>query len=804
MIADENAEWGGMLRSRTDAIDGRPALEWVADAVAELARLPEVTVLPRTTVAGYYDHNMLVLDERVADHKPAPANHEPRHRLWQVRAREVVLATGALERPFVFADNDRPGVMLTSAAQHYANAHGVRAGGNAVVFANNSSAYPAARDLAAAGIGIQAIVDVRAEVPDADRAMARGIGAGVLAGHAVVAAHGARQVTSVTVMALDADATGAVGEPREILCDLVCQSAGWTPSVHLFSQSRGKLRYDDGLTAFVPDRSFQRERSAGAAKGTFDLKGCLAEGFAAGAAAATAAGFPAAAPATPDCSDDTEVRPRAIWAVPLPVFLHGKRFVDHQNDVTAEDVGLAYREGYRSVEHLKRYTTLGMGTDQGRTSNVNGLAVMAGLRSDAIPTVGTTTFRQPFTPIPMGAVAGAHAHADVAPTRVSALYDWHKAHGAPFSTAGYWLRPQGYPRDGETLAQATQREARHVRTHVGVVDVSTLGKIDLQGRDAAEFLNRLYINGFAKLAVGKCRYGVMLRDDGMVYDDGTVTRIAEHRYLVTTTTVHAGGVMSHMEYLAQVEWPELDVRMISVTDDWAGIAIAGPRARDVLARLAAADIGDAALPFMGYLETDVAGAPARLFRISFSGELAYEINMAPAHMPHVWEALLAAGADDGIIAYGTEAMNVMRIEKGHVVTGELNGRTTAGDLGFGPMMSKIKHFVGQPLAGREGLAEAGRKQLVGLMPTDGRTPIPRGAQIVADPAARPPVAMLGEVTSQCVSPNLGHPIGLGLLVDGRARHGETLSAHSPLTGETVAVTVTDPLFIDPEGERLRG
>lgn len=804
ILCDENAALGGMLRGRRDTIGGRPAARWVDDAAAALGAMENVTVLNRTTAAGYYDHNLLILDERCADHKAVPENHEPRHRLWHVRAKEVVLATGSIERPMVFADNDRPGIMLTSAAQAFANAQGAVAGRRAVVFANNSSAYAAAADLKAAGMQVQAIVDLRAEPADRDLEIAGNAGIGVLAGHAVVAAHGGKAVQSVTVMAINDD-DELTGAPREILCDAVCLSGGWTPSVHLFSQSRGKLRYDDALSAFVPDKSFQRERSAGACRGSLRLADCLGEGAAAGADAAACAGFEITAAEIPVCSDDAVVQPRILWAVPTPDHLRaGKRFVDMQNDVTAEDVGLAYREGYQSVEHLKRYTTLGMGTDQGRTSNVNGLAIMAGHRGEAISAVGATTFRQPFTPIPMGAAAGLNAHDHVAPVRTTPLYHWHKAQGSPFAPTGQWLRAQGYPRGGETLEQATMREARHVREHVGIVDVSTLGKIDAQGRDALEFLNRVYINDFSNLAVGKCRYGVMLREDGFVDDDGTVTRIAENRYMITTTTIHAGAVTSRLEYLLDVDWPELDVHLLPVTDDWAGIAAAGPKSRAVLAKLTAADISDAALPFMGFAETTLAGVPVRLFRISFSGELAYEVNMAPGAMQTVWNALLEAGADAKIIPYGSEAMNVLRIEKGHVVGGELNGRTTADDLGFGKMMSTRKPFVGQVPARREGLTRADGRQLVGLIPADKRTRIPRGAQLVSDAAAAKPVAMQGEVTSQCMSPNLGHPIALALLNGGRDRHGETLEAHSPITGRTVTVTVTHPVFVDPQGERLRG
>ena len=804
ILCDENAGFGGMLRGRRDTVASKSGQEWVADTLAQLAAMENVRLLRRTTAAGYYDHNLIVLDERVADHKATPENHEPRHRIWHVRAKEVVLATGSIERPLVFADNDRPGVMLTSAAQAYANAHGALAGRRAVIFTNNASAYAAAADLKAAGIEVQAIVDLRDSPEAPELEIAGNANIGVLNGHAVVAAHGSRSVNSVTVMPVDGDAN-PVGKAQEILCDVVCLSGGWTPSVHLFSQSRGKLRYDETLSAFVPDKNFQRERSAGACRGALQLHACLHEGAQAGAEAAVAAGFDATATNVPICSADTVVKPRVLWTISTPDHLHcGKQFVDLQNDVTAADVGLAYREGYRSVEHLKRYTTLGMGTDQGRTSNVNGLAIMAGYRADAIPAVGATTFRQPFTPIPMGAVAGLNAHDHVAPVRTTPLHHWHAVAGASYAPAGQWLRAQGYPQDGETLEEATMREAEHVRKKVGIVDVSTLGKIDVQGPDALEFLNRVYINGFSNLAVGKCRYGVMLREDGLVDDDGVVTRLTENRYMITTTTTHAGAVMSRLEYLLDVDWPTLNVHLLSVTDDWSGIAIAGPHSRTVLTKLTSADLSDSVVPFMGYAEIDIDGVPVRLFRISFSGELAYEINMAPNATGTVWDALLKAGADQEIIPYGLEAMNVLRIEKGHVVGGELNGRTTAGGLGFGEMMSTKKAFVGQIPARREGLTRDDGRQLVGLVPADKKTRIPRGAQLITDPIAAKPVAMHGEVTSQCMSPNLGHPIALALLNGGRARHGETLKAHSPITGQTVTVNVTHPIFIDRQGERLRG
>ncbi|MBT6094841.1 MAG: sarcosine oxidase subunit alpha family protein [Rhodospirillaceae bacterium] len=804
ILADDGPEFGGMALGLTDTIGGNPGAEWARDTVAELAGMENVTLLRRTMVSSYYDHNMLILNERVADHLPAPAAHQPRQRLWQVRATEVVLATGSLERPLVFADNDRPGIMLASAAQTYANKFGVRAGERAVVFTNNGSAYTAACEMAAAGIEIQAIVDVRNDIPETEASMAKAVGIGVLAGYAVVAAHGAKAVHSVSVAALDTN--GEInGDTREVICDLVAVSGGWTPSVHLLSQSRGKLRYDEDRTTFVPKTSFQRERSAGAANGSFALGDCLAQGLAAGTEAATAAGFACDAPPTPSCADETPMRPTPVWAVPFAPNQHGKRFVDLQNDVTAEDIALAHRENYISVEHLKRYTTLGMGTDQGRTSNVNGLALMAAHRGEAIPAVGTTTFRQPFSPITLGAVAGFEAHGHMAPTRATPMYTWHQAQGSDFAPAGYWLRAQYYQRPGEAMWPAIWREAKHVREKVGIVDVSTLGKIDLQGADAAEFLNRVYINGFAKLPVGKSRYGVMLREDGLVFDDGTVTRVSENRYLITTTTTHAGPVMVHLENLSQVHWPELDVKMVSVTDDWAGIAVAGPDSRTLLEKVCTGvDLSNDACPFMAYREGEISGAPLRLFRISFSGELAYEINVPADYGLDVWETLLDAGRDLDVIPYGTEAMNILRIEKGHVVGNELDGRTTADDAGFGRMMSGAKPFVGQVMAGREDLVKSDRRQLVGLIPADKTTKIPRGAQIVADPKAAMPMPSQGEVTSQCTSPNLGHPIGLALVENARQRHGETLYAHSPLTNETIPVTLADPIFIDPKGDRLHG
>ena len=799
MLCDERAEMGGSLLRENDSAGGTEPAVWARSAAAGLAAMANVVLLPRTTAFGYFDHNMIGLAERVADHLPVPQSYAPRQRLWSVRARQVVFATGAIERPMVFPDNDRPGVMLAAAARAYVNQYGALPGRRAVVFTNNDDAYRTALDLHRSGVAIPAVVDVRAGGGGALATRAAAEGIEILPGHAVVATHGARSLSAVDVAPRDRG-----GTVRTIDCDVVAVSGGWNPAVHLHSQSGGKLEFDEALAAFVPGAGKQSSRSAGAASGHLTLRECLEEGTRAGADAAAAAGFrserllPAAAA---ECPQENPLEP--VWLIP-PARRGQKCFVDIQDDVTADDLALAWREGYVSVEHLKRYTTLGMGTDQGKTSNINGLAIMAKLRGIPVPQVGTTTFRPPYTPITMGILVGRETGRHFAPTRRSPMHEWHESQGAVMVEAGLWLRPRCYPRTGENPAQAIQREAAHVRKAVGLVDVSTLGKIDVQGPDATEFLQRVYANNWGNLPAGKARYGLMLREDGVVFDDGTTARIGEFQYFMTTTTANAGKVMSHLEQLLEVVWPALRVQVTSVTDQWASMALAGPRSRDVLARaLEAADVSDGRLPFMGVLDGTISGLPVRIFRISFSGELAYEINTPAGCGLAVWEALLAAGRDAGIAAYGTEAMGVLRIEKGHVAGAELDGRTTAADLGLGRLVARNKpDFVGKHLLDRPALADAARPQLVGLVPVDGKTRLRGGAQLVEDPNAPLPATMLGHVTSVAWSPTLGHPIGLALLAHGRSRKGQIVHALFPLRQEQVAVRVVDPVFVDPEGVRL--
>ena len=810
ILADGQNEFGGALLDGGAEIDGGPALDWVAAAVAELEAMAEVRLLPRATVAGYYDHNYLTIVERVTDHlgAAAPANL-PRQRLWKVRAGQVVLATGSVERPLVFADNDRPGIMLASAAATYVNRYAAKPGSRAVVFTNNDSAYRVALDLAEAGIEVAAVVDPRLEPegPLPTRARARGIE--ILGGQAVVAAHGGGRVAAVEVMGLNQAGDGVIGESRRVRCDLVCVSGGWNPTVHLFSQSGGRLRYDDALAGFVPGRSVQAERSVGAAAGTFALADCLARGFEAGLEAAAEAGFrrkgrSRRAPRAP-AQEEAPLRP--FWVVPSTVARGRgtKHFIDLQNDVTVADVALAVREGYRSAEHLKRYTTMGMGTDQGKIGNVTGLAVLSELVDADIPSVGTTTFRPPYTPVGFGLLAGREVGALADPVRKTAIHRWHEDRGAAFEDVGQWKRPWYFPRAGESMHDAVNRECLAVRNSVGVMDASTLGKIDIQGPDALRLLNWVYTNAWDNLEIGRCRYGLMLGEDGMVMDDGVTTRLAEHHYLMTTTTGGAAGVLAWLEMWLQTEWLDLKVHLTSVTEHWATVAVAGPRARELLSALTSdIDLSAKAFPFMSMREGTVAGVPARVFRISFTGELSFEINVPASYGMAVWNAVMMAGEKYGVTPFGTEAMHILRAEKGYIIVGdETDGTTTPGDVGMDWIVSKKKpDFIGKRSLSRPDTAREDRKQLVGLLTQDPKEVLPEGGQIVVEPETKPPMKMIGHVTSSYWSASLGRSIALALVYGGHKRHGETV--HVPLIGKTVSAVVSEPRFYDPEGVRLRG
>jgi heterotetrameric sarcosine oxidase alpha subunit len=783
-------------------IDDRPMTDWVDATVGELTAA-EATILSRTTAFGYYDDNLVGAIERVTDHLPSPPSHLPRLRLWLIRARAVVLASGAIERGIAYEDNDLPGTLLAGAALTYVKRYGVRLGTRALIFTNNDGAYDAALTLREAGVAIAAIVDVRQEsqLGGAVPAQARAAGLTLLPASVVARARGRFRVSNVDVV------PRAGGAAKSFDCDVIAVSGGYSPAVHLFSQARGSLKYDAMTASFFPDTSPLPIIPAGAVNGYFSLAAAIADGDAAGVAAAGRAGLRVSR--APPVSQTRHSNPLAVEPLWVVASHHqgAKSFVDLQNDVTVNDIALAAREGYQSVEHLKRYTTLGMGTDQGKTSNVIGLAILGEQLGVAVAEVGTTTFRPPYTPVTFGAFPGHARGSRVEPTRYTAMHAWHEEQGARFVNAGLWKRPHSYPRAGESEDDAANREARNVRENVGIVDVSTLGKIELQGRDVPNLLNRIYINRFDTLQTGRCRYGVMLREDGIARDDGTTSRLDRTHYLMTTTTANAGAIMQYIERLLQVDWPELEVYAASVTEHWAAAALSGPKARQVLAKIVDIDVSNEAFPFLAVAPCRIRAKhgdiPARLFRISYSGELAYEIHVASTEGRAMWEAVVDAGQAFGIMPYGTEAMNTLRIEKGHVVIGsEIDGRTTAVDLGMEKLVNSTKWCLGKPLLARPALNAPDRWQLVGLTSL-GSEPIPRGAKIVADPDHALPNPMLGHITSWCFSPNLNAWIALALVSGGRSRYGETLWAISPLADVKVRVKIGPSCFIDPDGARLR-
>jgi len=806
ILADEQAEFGGSLLSTHELIDGAPAMEWVAATLEELASIEEVHLLPRSTVFGYYDYNFLTILQRMTNPLSRRDEKGLRERLWRVRASQVVIATGAIERPLVFPNNDHPGIMLASAVSTYVNRYAVAPGPRSLVFTNNDSAYQTALDLADAGISVVAVVDVRPGSGGDLPAQVRQRGIELIGGHVIVDVHGNKRVKDVEIMRLDATEDGVEGKARKIACDLVAVSGGWNPTVHLHCQSGGKACFDEDKACFVPGESVQAERSAGSCNGSFTLGECLAEGLVAGAAAAHAAGFgdgnmTTSVPATAAEGDD-QLRP--MWIVPSrePILHEHKQFVDMQEDVSAADIVLAAREGYESIELLNRYTTLGFGTDQGKLGNVNGMGILAKTLGKEIQSVGTITFRPAYTPITIGAIAGRDIGPLYDPVRKTAMHQWHEEAGAEFENVGQWKRPWYYPRPGETIHDAVNRECLAARNSVGVLDQSTLGKIDIQGPDVAELLSRVYTNSWTKLAIGRCRYGLMLGEDGMVMDDGVTARLGENHYLMTTTTGGAAHVMGWLERWLQTEWPELKVYLTSVTDHWATIGVVGPNSRKVITKLCDdIDFSREAFPFMSFREGKVVGVPVRVFRISFSGELTYEINVSANYGRAVWEAVMEAGKQYDITPYGTETMHVLRAEKAYIIVGQdTDGSVTPIDLGMDWIVAKDKDFLGKRSLSRPDSVRQDRKQLVGLL-TDAPTEVlPEGGQIVDNPSAQIPMAMIGHVTSSYFSACLGHSIALALVKGGRARMGETV--YLPLgDGRTVSAVIANPVFYDPEGAR---
>ena len=800
ILCDEQDQPGGSLLSERKAIiDGEAAADWLARAVQELASRSNITLLSRTTAFGWYPHNFLGLCQRVTDHLGQGHATVPRERMWQVRAREVVLAAGAIERPLLFPDNDRPGVMMAEAARTYLNRYGAIPGSQAVVFTACDSAYRVALELKESGVHIAAIADVRSSSRGPWIERARGAGIDVRPSSLVTATYGRLRISH-------ADLTDeTTGRSETLPCDLLLMSGGFTPSVHLFSQSRGKLLYDESIKAYIPGESTERQRSVGACRGVFDLGAVIADGFSGGLDAVRAAGGKPAPEHKFPVFAQSLGQDGVIGLASEVVKRGGRAWVDFQNDVTVKDIELATREGFRSIEHVKRYTTTGMATDQGKTSNMNALGIVSQALDLPVSMVGLTTFRPPFTPTTFGVFAGQAKGELFDPARRTSIHDWAAENGAVFEDVSRWKRAHYFPRHTEDLRAAVKRECAATRQSVGIFDGTTLGKIEVVGKDAAEFMNRMYTNAWTKLEPGRLRYGVMLREDGFIMDDGVVGRMAADRFHVTTTTGGAARVLALMEDYLQTERSDLDVWLTSTTEQWAVIAVQGPNARKVLQPLIQdIDISQKAMPHMSVREGHICGIPTRLFRVSFTGELGFEVNVPMGYGRSVWEAIFAAGRTYDITPYGTETMHVLRAEKGYIVVGqETDGTVTPDDVGLSWAVGKTKKdFVGKRSLARPAMAAADRKQLVGLLTVDPKIVLEEGAQIVVDPREPIPMTMIGHVTSSYWSAALDRSIALALVRGGRARIGTRLSV--PMPNRPITVEVVSPIFYDPEGKRLGG
>ena len=794
MLVDEQVEAGGNLLNEYREIDGKPALEWVAGTVESLSAAPDVLHLQRTTAAGYYDHNMLY----VVQH--APAQHGLRERLWRVRAKQVLIATGAIERPLVFADNDRPGVMLASAAAAYAYRYAVMPGRRGVVVTNNNSGYESAFALRQLGLEVVAILDTRVRVDNELTKRAKDLGIPIHFAHGIVSVKGARRVVGLEAAPLD-----RMAERWALRCDLICSSGGWNPTLHLQSQSGAKPVYDEGIASFVPGKSVQAEMTVGAAAGEFGLADCLVSGFTAGARAARNSGYRTSELAPPACAEALPLSIEPMWELPS-----ARRstcsFVDFQNDVTSADIRLALRENYASVELVKRYTTTGMGVDQGKISNVNVIGVISQVMNAGLGDVGTTTYRPPYQPVSFGAWAGVEQGEIILPARRTPVTGWFEQQNANFDEAGaLWRRPFQIPRQGETPEQAINREALAVRNGVGIYDGTPLGKIEVNGPDALRLLNRVYPSRWDRLPIGMGKFSVMLLENGRMLDDGIVFRLGAQRYLISTGSRSAGEVHAHLERLLQCEWPDFQVYLTEVTEQWANFCVCGPLARRVI-RSAGTDIdlGVDRFPFMGIRTGRVAGFAVRVAKVSYTGELSFEVNVRARDGLALWEALMHAGAPHGITPVGSETSLLLRLEKGFVAAwAEGDGCANLDDLGMSWVIDRSKtDFIGKRSMDMFAKARAARPQIVGLVPEDPEFVPPDGTPLVDADATEEAEKMIGHVSTGGYSAYLGHSIALAQLADGRDRIGDVVTLWTK--PKRVVAWVTEPVFVDPAGGRMRG
>ncbi|MDX8449147.1 sarcosine oxidase subunit alpha family protein [Mesorhizobium captivum] len=795
LLIDDQPQVGGALLDSPQMVDGMPGHEWVQKTFAELAKMDNVTILTRCTVFGHYEHGYFAALERIEDHLPVGSRKGLRQRLWHIRATQAVFATGAHERPLIFENNDTPGVLLASAACTFVHRYGVRTAQAAVVFTNNDSAYYAAKCLADCGVSIQAIVDTRNEVGSGPKNLASNIGARLLVGSAVVKGCGKTSIRAALI------ARHGSTKTERISCDMIAVSGGWNPVVHLHSQQGGVIKYDDRLACFVPVFGHSYYTNVGSANGVFSVEDCIQDAkYQAGAIGESRRGS--------ECQIDDAGHPRSVtnaieafW-FPHKVARPSKCFVDYFGDVTVRDIQLASQEGYRSVEHMKRYTTAGMGIDQGKTGNMNALALLGMASGRTVSEVGTTTYRPPYRPVTFGALAGYRRDDLVKPTRRTSVHQACHESGAIFDYFGQWQRPTHFKQNGEDLADAALAEAKNVRSNVGITDVSTLGKIYFKGRDVAEFLNKVYTNRWDNLKPGRCRYGVMLGDDGMVLDDGVTARLTEFEFHMTTTSGGAAGVYKHLDDLHKSLWPDLKFKMASVTTQWASVVVTGPRSRELLSRVIDRDtFNREELRHFQVTDVNVSGIAARIFGISFTGELSFEVNVPARFGQSLWRILMKAGEELSAKPFGMEALSWLRAEKGHFIVGrETDGTVTPYDLGLGWMVNMEKgEFIGRRALLMEEVRREGRLQLIGLAPADGRTLIPEGAQLID--RSRQETVMVGHVTSSIPKLSSATPFSLALLKNGRSRIGEAVTAWSE-GREYPAVVVGSQLY-DKHNERLK-
>ena len=804
LLLDEKNELGGSTiyeNNESNKIDNKISSEWLKKEIEELKNIKNLEIKTRTSVAAYHQYNYLLARENLTDHlEKKDKTNKIRQRLLKIRAKKVILATGALERPMVFNNNDRPGIMLSSAIKKYSDFYGVACGRKIVFFTNNDSAYESALSLNDKGIKVEAIVDIRKQSETNLEKRVIDAGIKIYWEHTVVDTSGYKRLNNVSIMKLSNDGTSVTGNKISISCDCLGVAGGWTPAVHLYTQSGSKLAFDEDKKIFIPNKNNSDQISVGSCCGDFKLDEILKnlneklKDF----LDINKTDFE-----NITVNNDQEISKRNIWLLPSDKVLgKTKPFVDYQNDATAKDIKLALREGFRSIEHVKRYTTTGMGTDQGKLGNMHALGIIADTAGVKMGELGTTTFRPPYTPLTFGTIVGRNVGKFFDIFRRTPMNDWHVEQKAEFENVGQWKRAWYYPINGETMHQAVQRESKAARESSGILDASTLGKIDIQGSDASEFLNRVYTNAWSKLGIGKCRYGLMLNEDGMVYDDGVTTRLGENHYLMTTTTGGAANVLGKLEDYLQTEWPELDVYLTSVTDQFATASLCGPNSKKILKKIIPdLDLSDENFPHMSFKEAKIGSIVCRIMRISFTGEQSFEINVQASYGKALWEKCIEAGKEFNITPYGTETMHLLRAEKGFIIVGQdTDGTMTPIDLQMDWIVSKKKYdFIGKRSLYRSDTMREDRKQLVGLLTDDPEVVLEEGAQIVSE-LDKKPVEMLGHVTSSYFSPNLNKSIALAVVRGGKDMMGKKLFI--PMEDKTINVTVSNPVFFDQTNERL--